>query len=366
MPAVTLRRARQLLAAARNRTCITPHAIADFRSARRLGLALARANREAARYDAAAAAPSLVTESRVTEIDSAFRLTYLRDAEEWAATGEGKTEIRREIVGKYELCRRHVVPWVAGTVQLEGATLIEIGCGTGAKTAAFAQRVERIIGCDLSALHVEAARARLQAFGIDNAELRIEDAQTLLASVRSEVPDGADICLLYAVLEHMTLEERLETLRDCWSVLRPGGVIVVLESPNRLLCWDHHSSLLPFFNMIPDELALKYFEESPRDDFKASVRQGLKEGHEAGLLALTRQGRGISYHEFELTIGRLGDKVVADSYDPEIASMNPIQLEELELLDFINRETLDIPRAFTRYWIDLVLRKSGDGVSRLQ
>jgi Methyltransferase domain len=239
-----------------------------------------------------------------------------------------------------------------------GETMIEIGSGTGAKTAAFAQVVERVLACDISEPHVRAARARVEALGLENVVLDTMDAQAFLDRIREEHPGGVGLCLLFAVLEHMTLEERLATLRGSWAALRPGGAMVVVETPNRLLPWDWHSSRLPFFNQLPDELALRYYGRSPRRDYVDAIRRGLEEGGEAGgLEALTRQGRGVSYHEFEVALGDLDPLVVADSYDPEIVEMNPLNRHELELKAFLAREGIDVPIAFSRYWLDLVLRK---------
>ena len=304
-------------------------------------------------------AASLLDEPVIDEIRAGFERSYLRDAPaDWLASQEGRDEVTREIVGKYELCRRHVVPWVGRVADLDDALMIEIGCGTGAKTAAFAQRVGRVEACDFSPLHVEGAAARLEAVGLENVSFSSADAATFLGQVRREHPGGADICLMFAVLEHMTLDERLEALGEAWGLLRPGGALVVVETPNRLLPWDWHSSRLPFFNQLPDELALRYFERSPRPDFVAAIRAGLdSDGERGGFEALARQGRGVSYHEFEVAIGPLDGLVVADSFDPEILEMNPIYADELALKALFEREGLGVPIAFTRYWLDLVLRK---------
>ena len=66
--------------------------------------------------------------------------------------------------------------------------------------------------------------------------------------------DGVDLVLLYALLEHQTLDERIETLRLAERIVRPGGAIVVTETPNRLTYVDRHTSQLPFFHLLPIEL----------------------------------------------------------------------------------------------------------------
>ena len=283
----------------------------------------------------------------------------------WADSAEGIADLRVELIDKPALCRALLVPWVARQVELSEATVVEIGCGAGSKTTAFAPAVGRVWAGDLNGPHVRAAQLRMQALGISNVRLAHADARELLETVAGEEGE-VDVCLMIAVLEHMTLSERLEALEKAWALLRPGGILVVVESPNRLLPWDWHSSRLPFFNMLPDELALRYAGHSPRGDYREVVQGALSRGHAEGLMELRRQGRGVSHHEFEVAIGALPDKIVADSYDAEIVQLNPVAADEVALLEFVRREGLDVAAGFTRYWIDLILRKpAGNGASPL-
>jgi S-adenosylmethionine-dependent methyltransferase len=94
--------------------------------------------------------------------------------------------------------------------------------------------------------------------GQTNIEVRVINADTLLAQLSANhPPDTADAVLLYAVLEHQHPLERLETLTRCWDLLRPGGVLIVVETPNRIVYFDPHTSLLPFFAMLPPEVAAR-------------------------------------------------------------------------------------------------------------
>jgi S-adenosylmethionine-dependent methyltransferase len=134
--------------------------------------------------------------------------------------------------------------------------------------------------------------------------------------------------------------------------------MVVAETPNRLLPWDWHSSRLPFFNQLPDELAIRYVDRSPRADYVAEIQAARERGEDAALMELTRQGRGVSYHEFELALDApLERLVVGDGYDPEMVAMNPVDHYELVLKDFFRREGLGVPVGFTRHWLDLLLRR---------
>ena len=45
----------------------------------------------------------------------------------------------------------------------------------------------------------------------------------------------------------------------------------MFETPNRLLWWDHHTSILPFYGMLPDDLAIAYADRSPRGDLPVAL-----------------------------------------------------------------------------------------------
>src|SRR3712207_2222896 len=111
----------------------------------------------------------------------------------------------------------------------------------------------------------------------------------------------------------MSIPERLTSLREVWSVLRPGGILIVYETPNRLAWMDWHSFLLPFFHCLPDDLALRYAHKSPRKGFGVSGSTPNEQ-----LESLHRLGRGVSYHEFELALGWDQLTVLNDGFSPRV------------------------------------------------
>jgi 2-polyprenyl-3-methyl-5-hydroxy-6-metoxy-1,4-benzoquinol methylase len=138
-------------------------------------------------------------------------------------------------------------------VPLEGRTVLEYGCGNGAVAAAFAPHVGRHMGLDIDEAAVRQGRELLGQHGVD-ASLRavpLGEIMGEVAAMRGEI----DLFLCYAVLEHMTVEERLELLDLAQQVIRPDGASAVIETPNRLLPWDHHTSHCRFSASSPDELA---------------------------------------------------------------------------------------------------------------
>ncbi len=182
---------------------------------------------------------------------------------------------------RYRRARENLIPWIEATVPLAGKTVLEYGCGNAPVSCAFAERAERHIGLDIDAKAVETGRRDGRRAGARATSswrrTRWRGSLEAMAAHRGEV----DVVLLYAVLEHLTLDERLEVLRLAREIVAPDGHIVVCETPNRFFPIDHHTSQLPFFTMLPDELALMLYEHSRRPDFLNAIAAAMREGPEA-------------------------------------------------------------------------------------
>lgn len=181
------------------------------------------------------------------------------------------------------------------TRPLLGSTVLEVGAGAGASTAALAEQGVDVIAVDLSTDLLAEARLLLDAMAL-SAELVVRNA-TELASVLPE--RSIDQVVFWAVLEHMTIEERLVALREAWTRLEPGGLLTVVETPNRLWPFDSHTSQLPFFSWLPYELAYRYAGFSPRVGF--GDQYGV--GSDLRMEPFLRRGHGVSFHEFDLAVG---------------------------------------------------------------
>jgi SAM-dependent methyltransferase len=134
-------------------------------------------------------------------------------------------------------------------VSLEGARVLDIGCGLGAYVRAFSRYTERAYGIDIDAARVE--------HGVT------EGLHGLVAGVGESLPfaDGSfDGILLNEVLEHVRNDR--ETVREALRVLRPGGRIVIFV-PNRFYPFETHGVYLgkkyvfgniPLVNYLPDPM----------------------------------------------------------------------------------------------------------------
>lgn len=271
----------------------------------------------------------------------------------------GQKDLLDHVRVRYEQCRDNIVPWVSRQGDLKGAEVVEIGCGTGSSTAAFAEKAGHVYGYDISARSVRAAHERLRVMGTANASVFDVPHRRIIETLRSNHRDSVDLVLLYAVMEHQTVTERLETLECCWELLRPGGRLVVSDTPNRLAYKHYHTSFVPFFDMLPPSLAWKQLQHSPRKAFRESMAAALRQSDEHALEVLARWGTGVSHHEFEAVLGNLERIVVGDGFDPEILSWKPIVLEEELLISYFVMSELPVPLAFARVSLDVILRKPG-------
>jgi S-adenosylmethionine-dependent methyltransferase len=107
----------------------------------------------------------------------------------------------------------------------------------------------------------------------------------------------------------MTINERLKSLKNAWEMLNTGGLLTIVETPNRLWYLDIHTSRLPFFHWLPDELAFKYSCFSPKENF----RELYKEYNTTSKNHFLRRGRGFSFHEIDIAIKPAQDLKVISS-----------------------------------------------------
>ncbi|MEX0786963.1 MAG: class I SAM-dependent methyltransferase [Dehalococcoidia bacterium] len=131
-------------------------------------------------------------------------------------------------------------------VPLEGARVLDIGCGIGAYVKKLAEVSGRAYGVD-----------------IDRERVRQGEPGVLAVAVSERLPytDGAfDAVLLNEVIEHVRDEG--ETLREACRVVRPGGHVIIY-APNRLFPFETHGVYLgeryvfgniPLINYLPDVL----------------------------------------------------------------------------------------------------------------
>lgn len=98
-------------------------------------------------------------------------------------------------------------------------TCIELGCGVGRATGPLAQRFRTVVGVDISAAHLNVARAHLLGKGLTNVSL------WRLATIADVHALGSfDVLYSRIVLQHNPPPVMARLLTDLLSQLRPGGI----------------------------------------------------------------------------------------------------------------------------------------------
>jgi SAM-dependent methyltransferase len=246
------------------------------------------------------------------------------------------------------------IPWINQTYPLSGRTVLEYGCGNGAISCALGPVVDRLIGFDIDPAEVRYGAQRATQLGLSNVQLEHVPIERILdetAALTGEV----DVFLLYAVLEHMTAAERLQILDLAQRVARRDGIIVVSELPNRLIPYDGHTSQMPFFAQLPDEVALLYYGHSKREAFVTALDAAVRAGDAQARNALARWGRGVSFHDFECVFGDLANHVLASNYDQLLMAVRDVTREELILAQLLDQYRPDLAPVWGRYWQDVIL-----------
>ncbi|HEX5386441.1 MAG TPA: methyltransferase domain-containing protein [Gemmatimonadales bacterium] len=103
-----------------------------------------------------------------------------------------------------------------------GMTCLDFGCGPGHVSRALARRVApggRVVGIDVDAVKLDAARRECDRAGLANVEFRMSDA-TLWAE-----PDSYDVAYGRFIMSH--LAERGAIIGRLVEALRPGGVLML-------------------------------------------------------------------------------------------------------------------------------------------
>ncbi len=133
-------------------------------------------------------------------------------------------------------------------VPLEGAFILDVGCGIGTFVRRFRELTPHAFGFDVSAERVAEGSKTVPG---------------LFCAVGEALPiaDGTfDVVLLNEVIEHV--RDDRETLRECLRVLRPGGHVVIY-APNRLYPFETHGVFVrgayrfgnvPLVNYLPGRL----------------------------------------------------------------------------------------------------------------
>jgi SAM-dependent methyltransferase len=142
---------------------------------------------------------------------------------------------------------------------VEGARILDIGCGVGVYVDKFRSLGGRAYGVDVELERLVRA-------------MREKGLTSLADSISEALPFGNDffdVVLLHEVIEHVNDDRR--TISEAHRVTRPGGVVVVF-APNRLFPFETHGAYFGkryVFGNIP---LVGYLPDGVRDRLAPHVR----------------------------------------------------------------------------------------------
>jgi S-adenosylmethionine-dependent methyltransferase len=279
---------------------------------------------------------------------------YFTDSQ-YLASEIGQKDLAAHLDLRFEDNRVRAVPWLESFLPLSGAQILEVGCGTGASTLAMVERGARVTATDILPNSMRVADDRCKAYGYE-VEFKTVNAAELKGCFPSR---NFDAIIFYAALEHMTHEERRAAMRDTWEMLSPDSYWVVIDTPNRLWYFDGHTSLLPFYNWLPDRVAYEYSRFSRRDYFREKYLVHTPENE----LHFLRRGRGVSFHEFELFMAPRQALDIASCLHTYFRALHPeeewnwVKSKASAYEDLLRAACPDLHPAFLQPNLDFAIRK---------
>lgn len=178
-----------------------------------------------------------------------------------AAVGEAFNTIQR--LPQFKMVRSRIISHVIkpriGVPPMDGATLLDLGCGTGHLLMAFHEAVAsgkapklRLLGIDLGAESVRICGERMSDAGIADVDVREGDGANMPYS-----DSDIDVVVTSLSLHHWT--EPIRVFNEMYRVLRPGGLLVLLDMRRDARKFWHR--LLAFATYVVVPKALRHVRE---------------------------------------------------------------------------------------------------------
>lgn len=162
--------------------------------------------------------------------------------------------------------RRRLETLITRFEPLAGVRVLDVGSGCGSSALCMVDAGANYVqGVEPNATFVDLANRRAQDEGLAGkiSFLHLADA-TKLPFDR----DRFDIVTFNAVLEHIDPKLRAPILQEAYRCLKPGGLLVITETPNRLIPYDGHTTHLPLIPWLPFSwaaaIAKRFSLNSPR------------------------------------------------------------------------------------------------------
>lgn len=154
--------------------------------------------------------------------------------------------------------------------------VLEFGCNVGATSIVLAHYGAKVTAVDVNAEYVTLAGLNAQRYGLgDKINLRLLQPGEPLPFADSSF----DVVTCNSVLEYVTPELLPDVQRELDRVLRPGGLLLVFGTSNRIWPVESHSGRW-FVNYIPRALDGLLSHSPGRGVWPQTLRRGFGRGYQ--------------------------------------------------------------------------------------
>ncbi len=154
---------------------------------------------------------------------------------------------------------------------MEGARLLDVGCGIGRVAIPLARLGSSVVGLDISPPYVQRAMERAEREGVAESTRFLEgDARSMVDVLGEYSPFDAVLFVWTSVLGYYDEETDLEVLRQARRLTRRGGLLLIVDTANQ----DHTAFAASFCgrSLFSDFGDFAVVEESEYDPKRSRVK----------------------------------------------------------------------------------------------
>jgi SAM-dependent methyltransferase len=122
-------------------------------------------------------------------------------------------------------------------ISVEGRNVLEFGCNYGASAIVLHHLGAQVVAVDIDSVAVELATLNAERYRADTVTFRTIDPKAPLPLKE----EWADLVVCNSVFEYVESRQLRETVRKIDRVLRPGGILLITGTSNRLWPREVHT-----------------------------------------------------------------------------------------------------------------------------
>lgn len=268
-------------------------------------------------------------------------------------------EVEAVVYKRHDNTVKFVIPFLESIMLLKSSRFLDFGCGCGSSSLALSHFTSHVMGYEIDHSSVTAFRTRMDLLQVTNTSVIEGDPKNILQNALDHI-EKVDAVLLLAVVEHLTEAEQRDYLKAFWDKMRPGQILVILETPNYLALNDSHTFGIPFAHTIPDEFYLDWVKsQNSQLRFREGILESAKNS-DIGEVLINRRRLGLAFNplilEFILEID-LNEVVIQDGFAQSMLDWFPLNSDDISVLRCFAEHELRYPIGFSRSVLSLALRK---------